>query len=466
MRSSTLLILAALIALGSCATSPIGSDRDSRGSAVEPSEYSLRVDGESIILGDVAQPPMSLPVFVSRVQRSEDSARDHDTGEFIRTYPDMAEQAVLSPEVDPEAQQVIAAWMDSFASPAPGGWSSLVADREKNPQRYAAWKEQRTASWASMRRGEFVDVIGRETAAPSEAPVPWSAIDAASLQATAMLAAGRPADAAPLFEQTAQLASAWDGRVAVRANLYAALAYQAAGRRGRASDARSRATAGTTLSAIRNPAVLRLLLETHESSRTSVDGYSPRATLARLGRIEMERGAPQAALLAWRAAEAKPGATPGLHHLRLGQAEALIGLGQDQPAIAVLVGLARTEVRSEALVMMGLVQLRRSQHDMALAMLREAVDNSSAKTHPDVYADAGLALLSMGSQDVGLSLLHQARDVYQERRDMHSLRKLLQNELRYARATGKGGLAREARKRLLRVELTGGRRASAPSQGG
>ena len=451
MRPRAPFVSAGLIALAACATSPDGPTTS--GSAAGAAGYTLQVDGESMLLGQAGSSSMSLAEFAARVRQSTTAGRDDETRHLVRTYPDLAEQAILSGQVEQPAQQVVAAWMDGFANPAPGGWSLLVADMAENPRRYAAWQQQRATSWELLHRGAFAEVADRTIATPSAGPTPWPAVDAASLQATAMLVAGRPTQAAPLFEQVGRVAADWDRRRAIRANLYAALCYQLAGIPAGAAKARARATDTAALAAIQDPILLRLLLETHEAAGASATRFSRRATRARLARVEMQRGAPHAALLAWRAAETEPGAEPDLNHLRLGQAEALIGLGQDQPAIAMLAGLARTDVRGEALVMLGLVQLRLGRPDTALAVLREAVEHATASAQPEVYADAGLALLSSGNQRVGLSLLHQARDAFQARGDTHSLVQLLQNELRYAEAKGDALLAGQVRKRLLAVNL-------------
>jgi tetratricopeptide (TPR) repeat protein len=342
--------------------------------------------------------------------------------------------------------------LDAVASPDRGGWSLFVTDRAENPRRYTDWQKQRASAWAALRRGAFADVADRTLTPPADGPTPWPALDAARLRATAMLAAGRPAEAAAVFTQAAQRAASWDRRVAAWANLFATLSHQLAANPGAASQTRADALSMIELSAIHDPMILRLLLETQASAGPSIDASSPRQIQARLGRVELQRGSPQAALLAWRAAETEPGAEPTLNRLRLSQAEALIALGQDEPAIAMLIGLARTDVRPQALAMLGLVQMRRGQVDIALAVFREAVDATTAQAHPDVYADAGLALLSTGDRQTGLDLLDQARDAYQSRGNAEALRQLLTNQLHYAQAVNNPALATQARQMLHKVK--------------
>jgi tetratricopeptide (TPR) repeat protein len=295
-------------------------------------------------------------------------------------------------------------------------------------------------------------VAGRALSLPADGPTPWPGLDAATLGATATLAAGQPAMAAARFEQVSQTAAAWDARVAARASLFATLGYQLAGDADAAIRTRDAALRAVSVTEVQDPMILRLLIETHTPGRAGVEAQTLRQTRARLARVELERGSPQAALLAWRAAETDPGNKPTRDHLRLGQAEALIALGQDEPAIAMLIGLGRTEVRPEALVMLGLVHMRRGQVEVGLAMLNEAVAGTSAESHAHVYADAGFALLSTGKRTEGQALVREARMVYQARDDKPALRRLLTNQLQYAQAVDDPDLTQQVRQALLDVD--------------
>lgn len=443
-------IVALSVAIGGCATRP--ADQQIATRTTDAASPVLRIDGESVVLGDATGTPMPLQVYVAHIQQQLVAGHDEDVGELVRNYPDLAEQAVLSSDFHLPTQRVIAAWLDVLASPAQGGWSSFVADRIDHPQRYVAWQRDRADTWFALRKGAFTDVADQAVDLPVDAPTPWPALDAALLRATATLAAGRPADAAALFEQTAQHAAAWDARVATRANLFASLGYQLAGNVDAASRARDAALRVVSLPDIREPMILRLLLETHPAGGASNDAPPRRGIHARLARVELERGSPQTALLAWRAAEADPGTEPTRDRLRLGQAESLIALGQSEPAIAMLIGLAGTDVRPEALVMLGLVHMRRGQVEVGLAMLNEAVAGTSAESHPHIYADSGFALLSTGKSTAGQALVREARAVYQARHDKQALRRLLSNELRYAQAVGDPGLTQQARRALLEAD--------------
>ncbi|MGB0330544.1 MAG: tetratricopeptide repeat protein [Planctomycetota bacterium] len=439
--------IAVLLALGGCA-----APAADRGPTTLPGDGGngpvLRVDGEAVMLGQAAT-SLQLRTFVMRVQARGAASQGEEAGELVRTHPDLAERALFSREVSPETQETIALWLDDAAAPLRGGWSLLVADRASDPDRYAAWEAQREAAWSAFRRGGFAEVVRMDFALPEGGATPWPSADATSLRAAAMLASGRPADAAGLFARASELTEEWDARYAMRSRLFEVLGHRLAGAFGAAALAREAAVQGATLGEIDDPMVLRLLLETEEEGAAATTGFSRRQVRARLGRVEMQRGAPQAALLAWRKAETEPGSSPSRDRVRLGQAEALVALGQEQPAIAMLAGLAGGDLRSEALAMLGLVQLRRGQGDLALAVLREAVETTTPEANPGVYADAGLALLSTGDTERGLSLLHRARDEFSARGDMAALRRLLMNELRYAEAVQDSGLSSDVRQRLI-----------------
>lgn len=437
------------ITLGGCVTAPPKPDNDSLVMDTLSVGPMLRIEGESVVLGNAVGIPISLQVFVARIEQLLVTGADAEVGELVRIYPDLAEQAIFSPNTPVRSQQVIAAWLDVLATPAQGGWSTFIADRIERPQYYQTWEEYRSATWSVLNRGAFAEIADQKLNLPTDGPTPWPTLDAVLLQATATLAAGHPTDAATHFEQVAELAMDWDQRIVVRASLFAALAHQLAGNVDASLRNREIALNMLSLASIQDPLILRLLLETHGATSP----ISRRVLLARLGQIELEREVPQSALLTWRAAETEPGTEPTRNRLRLNQAEALIALGQEEPAIAMLIGLAQTDIRAEALVMLGLVQLRRGQVNVALPILREAIAATNAQLHPNVYADSGFALLSIGERVEGYALVQQARAAYIAQNDTQALRRLLTNELHYAQAVGDAVLLQKTRQALLNLHI-------------
>lgn len=421
----------------------------------------LRIEGEAILLGQSASNPLTRTAFLARVGQLQTLGRSDEVGELVALYPDLAEQAVLAN--DPRGAHLlgtIAIWLDTLAAPDPGGWASLVANRLANPQEHELYRQQRADLWSAMQRGAFRDVAGMNLTIPASADSPWLEVDAANLKGTASLAAGQPAQAVGSFQRAAELAAPWDSTISHRLSLFSALALRLSGQPDRAMIVRNDVFSTIELDQVSDPMLLRLALETSTDSAESiwVSRINDRQLRACLARIELNRGAPQTALLLWRAAENDPGNKPSRDHLRLAQAEALIALGQTEPAIAMLTGLAKGQVRPEALTMLGLLQLQRGQVELAMALLQEAVRSTTAASHPSVYADAGLALLSVGDAKRGLSLLSDAKIIYRARDDYSSLRRALLNELRYANAMGDVEHAKTVREEIAQlpgVELRG-----------
>ncbi|MEM1210688.1 MAG: hypothetical protein AAGI68_00165 [Planctomycetota bacterium] len=440
---------------GGCAYQPIDSAeaKPSRSDAPANTQRVLRVEGTSVILGEATVQPLSAQALLDRVGILLSSTAHYAANDLLSRYPDLAREALLDSALARHAAApAVAAWLDQRAAPARGGWALLIADRSQNPARYAGYDQQRRALWAGFRKGDFAAASGGGLRALGDGPTPWPEIDAAVLRGTALLASGKPDEAAPRFEEAAAGAAGWDPVFADRQWLFAALAYRMAGQPVEAQRIEQwvSSLAPSRLAQVHDPMILRLALKTAVKSPApfSPEAASARVIHARLGELELKRGSPQAALLNYRAAESQPGASPRTAELRLKQAEALITLRQEQPALVMLAGLAKGEARPEALVMLGLIHLRRNEIETGLAMLQEAVRLTTAESHPQIYADAGLSLLSAGQREPGMRLLHRSRGVYQQRGDFSAVRQSLINELRYAQATGDTDLARQVRGQL------------------
>ncbi|MEM6552373.1 MAG: hypothetical protein AAF750_09645 [Planctomycetota bacterium] len=455
--ASFALIPVIMLAVG-CAYQPAQSTQQASRAQATPAERVLRVEGNSIILGQAAAQPLSAASLIDRVGAllsAGDYAAAHD---LLTRFPNLAREALLDSDlVRHRSALALAVWLDQQAAPARGGWGRLVDDRGQHPERYTRYDRQRRSVWAAFRKGEFASTTRIDLQAPKDSPTPWPAIDAAVLRATALLAGGKPGDAAPLFEDAAERASAWDPDFADRQWLFAALSHRMAGRPIQAQQIEQRVTSldPARLAQVQDPMILRLALKTagKNAAMTRAGGFSERAVYARLGQVELQRGAPQAALLSFRTAESQPGLSPRTPQLRLKQAEALLALRQEQPAIVMLAGLANGETRPEALAMLGRVHLQRNQIETGMAMLREAVRLTTAESHPQIHANAGLTLLSAGQREPGMRLLHDSRTAYQRRGDHSAVRQSLVNELRYAEAAGDAELVQSVRGQLTALRF-------------
>ena len=177
MRLSHLRILAPLVALAGCASGPDATPAEPVAENSVGSGRVLRVDGEAIVLGAAASTPMPLRAYVAQIEQAVAEGRDDDVAQLVRTFPDLAERAILSGGTAPRTQQTVAAWLDGAAAPARGGWALFVSDRAENPGRYEAWAKRRAEAWSALRRGAFDEVAGARSEPVAEASTPWPAAD-------------------------------------------------------------------------------------------------------------------------------------------------------------------------------------------------------------------------------------------------------------------------------------------------
>lgn len=458
-RCAAFLLASVALLLGAgCAYQPVASDKSAYRPKPTNTARVLRIEGNSVILGQATARPISTNALLDRFNALMSTGEHAAADDLLARFPDVARQALFDSALarHPSAPAV-AAWLDSQASPARGGWAVLVEDRKRNPARYARYDQQRQAIWSAFRKGNFASIAKLDPPTPNIASAteasPWLGVDAAVLTATGSLASGNPEDAAPLFEHAAARAQDWDAAFADRLWLFAALSHRLSDQTSQAEQIEQQMSSlnPSGLSNINDPMALRLALKTvgRNPALAPPDVASDRMIHARLGEIELQRGAPQAALLSFRAAEAKLGIAPSTDQLRLKQAEALIALKQEQPAIVTLTGLAKgKKTRPQALAMLGLIYLKRNEVETSMSMLRETIRLTTPQSHPDIHTDAGLALLSVGQREEGLRLLRTARQAYKQQGDYLAVHQSLNNELRYAESEGDTELAQQVRREL------------------
>jgi tetratricopeptide (TPR) repeat protein len=180
---------------------------------------------------------------------------------------------------------------------------------------------------------------------------------------------------------------------------------------------------------------------------------------AELGRWRLERGESQAALLAFKRAEALTPSEPGKEQMRLSQARALVQLGQGPAAMDVLVRLAlvtSSSVSRPALATLGSLKFQQGQVQQSLALLKKAVEEGAAgywTGRNEAEADLGLAYLTAGNEANGLRWLHVAQDHFGKASDQAMLSQCLENEAAYLEHVGK---AQEAAALRERRRLAGG----------
>ncbi len=433
----------AMLIIGGCAAptkrDPASARFDGAGSQL------LRVDSGSVMLGSTTTGAMSPDVLLARVRKHLASQNELGAANIVETYPDVAEALLLADSIhDRPETRFVARCRDRLAAPIAGGWHALLDHRLGHPDHYHPYVAQRAAWWRAYRAGEFETALGLPLEPPASAPAPWFAVEAYTLRATAALTSGHPDQAERLFRSAADSATAFDNTIRGRNQFFAALACKVGGRLSAALQLRGEAMQSVSPGQCTDPLVVRLLLEI-TPSRAHDDRWPHRRLLFRLGELEYARGAPQAALLSWKRAEAKLGPEPADARLRLAQADALLALQQIEPATALLLSLDRTPLRPEALAKLGMLYLRQGRVETGLSFMEQAVADTSPASHAHIHADYALAMLAAGDEETALEHLHAARSAFDRHGDRAGVATTLENELRFL-------LARNDRARALKLQ--------------
>jgi len=177
-----------------------------------------------------------------------------------------------------------------------------------------------------------------------------------------------------------------------------------------------------------------------------------------IGRWYLDRGHHQAALVAFKRAEAGVSDSVTKQFLRFRQARALVLLDQTGPATAILVSMAndsRSPCARPALALLGSMRLQAGQATQGLHLLKKAVEPEDALEwleRADAEADLALALLMVGDEASGLQRLHRAQQRFEQQDAFESLTLSLFNEANYLAEQKKKSEAEILRQRLQSLE--------------
>ena len=450
MIAWALLASLALPWMGGCSTTSKATD--AQGSDLAASDQQLKLDGDSALLGEAVGGGLTRATFIARLQEFTARGKVYDALQWCVTYHDLSEQVVLYAADAPDpVVDMVSMYLDQSNPEGQGGWQAMVQMWRTHRSAFAQYEHERQAAWQAARRGEFEAFASLTPPAGLESP--WLSVESLSLRGKSALVSGQPDVAGAAFREAAEKAEGWDPRVASRMWLFAALAAQMQGELQQAEQLCDRALNGVVAQQVNHPTTLRLAIRIAKSAGGQSEQLpSMRALRYRLGELLFDRGQPQAALLAWREAETEPGNGPSTNRLRLQQANALIAMRKYGTAMSLLVGLAQTDLRAEALASLGLLHMQRGQMHQGLAMLREATTSTQPTTHPQVHADTGLALLAAGEKEIGLEKLHAAREAFSQRQDWSGVRTTHKNEMRYAAHAGERDSNQSLSMELARVE--------------
>ena len=421
--------------------------------------------------------------------RSEFSARVNQlfTGQRLTTarmlilrHPDLSLDILQTPlpdEAKSASVHFIAQVRDQqcLRPSAAGGWEAILQDRSANTARYAKYDDARAKLLELFRLGRAQDAVELKLASlAAAAPNPLLTIDAGQLTGIAVQLAGRPAEAAALLAQTAEIAKGQDVHQAAYLCLMLSDAERCAAQFDRASSAWQQATllASESLVApapIRDPVfweraaylrpvkvawpepVVQRLVELSrlpaptEAAVSGIDAAAAQgecAVFACLGQWRYERNEPQAALLAFKRAETCTEDEAVKERLRFCQAKALFRLEQAGTATAILVELSKrtdSAIARPALALLGGLKLQSGNAQLGLTLLERALSQEPVPDWPErgeAEADLGLAQLIVGNEVQGLERLHTAQRRFEANKQHDLLARSLWNEARYLEHKG------------------------------
>jgi tetratricopeptide (TPR) repeat protein len=435
--------------------------------------------GACLALGEVEQPAVGREQFVHHVSELLAAGRSESAARFVRRYPDVALDALrqaTSEEARTPALALVARLQDEQCGAS--GWAPLFQDRAEHPERYSAYETNRQHFVEQLKNGKPRD--GLALSITKNVPATFLEVDAFQLQGEALLLSDKPADAATAFTTALNRAQAvnpyWAGQVGL-------LLGEAQRRAGKTADGtgswQQAVVLASQLLTAPVPTCDPVFWERASYLRPASAswpgpviqqfavalGSAPAQTnpgansldeswlWAGIGRWRLARHEPQAALAACKRAESLTLDQHFQAQMQLSQAQALAQLEQPVPAMALLVplaGRAGDPAAAPALALLGGLKLKAGNTEQALALLKKAVEGTSASWpgRGEAEADLGLAYLMTGSAAEGLRWLHAGQVWFEAAHESDLLRQSLENELRYWEHVNKPDETARLRERL------------------
>jgi len=456
-----------------------------------PRGKEVKVGGDGFALGDIEQPGCSLQQFVDRVDELLRGQCPAEAERWIRRYPDVALAVLREPTSVRAGNDVLAAIAAAHDRQCgvkqSAGWAAVFADRAANPQRYKPYDDKRGQFMVHLQNGRVKESLqlGLIEAAPTT-PAPVVALDAWRLMGIALVLDARPRDAVGAFQKALDLAGRDHAYEAVNVLLLASDAQR------RAEDALS--ADRTWQDAARQAALLigqstpltdpilwertaylrpaktpwpgeacRAWREANVAFGIVTDARSSAAVASTdeaplwtaVGHWRLARDEAQAALVALKRAETLTPQPYPAARLQISQTKALVRLGQQPAAAAVLTQLAGHNdplIAHAAMAMLGTTKLQQGSVQQGFNLLHKAVeDGAGSLVWPErtqAEADLGLAYLLIGDEAAGIRWLHQAQQAFESTGQHEALIQSLENEASFLDHAKKSDLAKAVRHRI------------------
>jgi len=456
----------------------------------------VKIGGDGFNLGDIEQSSFAPQHFVDRVGEMLSAKRRPAAGRWIQRYPDVALSVLREMSgvrAATEVLVVIAEAHDRQCSRcgAEGGWSAVVLSRASHPQRFSDYETKRQQFMADVQNGRVEQALAQNLPAASQGLGDVLAIDAWRLQGIGLLLAERSKEAAETFQRTLQIAgnahpyqaanvllllsdalrrsgdlegnqNAWQSAVQLACDLaHGPIPVTDAVFWERAAYMRP-VNLPWPQPVLRGLADLNVRFGIAPTQRdqvlltsTAPAAHNEEAPIwIAIGHWRLGREESQAALVALKRAEVTTSDAYATSRLQLSQARALVRLGQQPAATAMLIHAASNNdprLARPATALLGTIKLQQGAIQPGFNLLRRAVEEDPGFYWPeraDAEADLGLAYLLMGDEDAGLHWLHVAQQGFEAAAQQEALLQCLENELAWLEQAKKKELAAAVRKRL------------------
>jgi hypothetical protein len=427
---------------------------------------------------------LSIDQFLSRAAELQQQGKAGRLQGLVARYPDVALEMLRSTGPDqaakPERQAVARAHDKLFLAPGRiQGWAWALEGMAARPEAHQPDFDTRVRAKGLIEQGRFVAAL-HPAAPPDPAAPPVLAAEDLRLQGVALLLDNHPDRAAEAWQRARALAAA-DACVAGELDVLACVALRKAGRLPDSIAAWRRAA--SQLTGVHDPILWQRLLECKPADAAWPPGV--RATFARpqsttmsasqpsaaeafddglvweqIAQWRLERNEASASLLAFAQAETQARSEASRSQARIGQARALLVMGKDPPAMAILAAEAQSKYPAtscHALAVIGVIRLEQGQAQQGLTMLKQAVQNPTGARWPGyclAQADLGMAYLetTKDQEPLGLGLLHEAQQAFQREGRLADLCQCLTNEAAYLQKAGRPDQAIAALRRVKGME--------------
>ncbi|TVS18571.1 MAG: hypothetical protein EA424_10625 [Planctomycetaceae bacterium] len=455
------------------------------------------VESEGLVLGESEGAGLSATQLLSFVAAQLAEQRSATARREIHGYPEVAWQLLRGPvpATNATALRAIAAAHDAQCiHPSAAGWQALLEDRQQRPLPYQRYAQRRVAFLETLRQGFPGQALETHPLPPATDGLPAvMAIDAWQLTGTALLLDGRPAQAADALEQGVRVAANKYPYYQAHLRLQWSEALRGAGRIDQADTAWRDAVSVAQTGLRADPPLLDpnywqqvayhrpvdqpwpeslvqtlaqraarygVMADTERSSSGAASGdvSVERYLWACMGQWWLERGEPQAALVAWRRAAGFTVDPLDQQRLELAQAKALMALEQPAAATTLLVAISDSTdrpIQADALATLGSLRLASGSTKQGYHLLSRALTETDSTDWPGrarAEADFGLAHLLVGDQSAGLDWLRRAQSRFESDGAHDDLIQSLENELAYAQQTNSKDRVRTLEQRIEHLQ--------------